>query len=249
MNLFYSKDIDDYICRLDKDESTHCIKVLRHKIGDKISVINGSGALYNCELIDDNFKHVEAKVLETIPNWRVHKYRLHMAVCPPKNTDRYEWFAEKASEMGFNKLSPIIGEHSERKVFKSARVERILISAAKQSLKGLIPIVAETMAVKEFIKLEAAKEKALKLIAYCFEDETFPRISIKQALQKYAAPKNYSGEEIIIMIGPEGDFSTEEAKLALENGFIPIHLGESRLRIETAALTAVGAVYLNFIDG
>lgn len=248
MNLFYSKDINGSICRLDKDESTHCIKVLRHKVGDKISVIDGDGVLYNCEITNDSFKQVQAKVLESIPNWNVYKYKLHMAVCPPKNTDRYEWFAEKASEMGFNKLSPIIGEHSERKVFKSARIERILISAAKQSLKGLVPKVAETTSVKEFIKLEAKNIEALKFIAYCFEDEKTPRISIKEALQKYANLQEYRGQEIIIMIGPEGDFSSEEAHLALKNGFIPIHLGESRLRIETAALTAVGAVYLHFLS-
>ncbi len=241
MELFYSKNIAGNICRLDKDESTHCIKVLRHKTGDKISVIDGSGTLYICEIINDNFKNLEAKVIDTISNWGLHPYKLHMAVCPPKNADRYEWFAEKASEMGLNKISPIIGEHSERKVFKSDRIKRILISAAKQSLKGLVPTVSETRTVKEFIVSEAENSKALKLIAYCFEDENHPRVPITDALQKH------KGEEIIIMIGPEGDFSQEEAKLAIENGFIPIHLGKSRLRIETAALTAVAATYLHFI--
>ncbi len=250
MELFYSKDIEGDICKLDKNESTHCIKVLRYKSGDEISVIDGSGTLYNCLIINDNLKHVEAKIVSSFSNWSPHNYNLHMAVCPPKNTDRYEWFAEKASEMGFNILSPIIGEHSERRVFKSDRVERKLISAAKQSLKGIIPKVNDTRTVKEFIQAEGDR-KALKFIAYCFEDEETPRISIKEALQKCASVKytfeEYSGEEIIIMIGPEGDFSKEEAKLAIENGFVPIHLGKSRLRIETAALTAVCAVYLHFM--
>lgn len=242
MELFYSKDIEGGICRLDHDESGHCIKVLRHRCGDEISVIDGCGTLYKCRIVSDSHKEVTAAVIEEVKDWGSHPYRLHMAVCPTKNNDRYEWFAEKACEMGFDELSPVIGEHSERRILKTARVEKILISAAKQSLKAAVPTVNEPLSVKEFITSFADKKDTLKLIAYCFDDENVPRRSIKQVL------KGYEGGEIAVMIGPEGDFSKAEADLALQNGFIPVHLGESRLRTETAALTAVSAVYLHYME-
>ncbi len=236
MELFYSRDISGGICRLDQDESGHCIKVLRHRSGDEISVIDGCGTLYRCRITTDSHKGVEAMVISQEDNWGGHPYRLHMAVCPTKNNDRYEWFAEKACEIGFDELSPVIGEHSERRVLKTQRVEKILVSAAKQSLKAAVPAVNEPISVSEFIKAHAADE-TLKLIAYCFEDETHPRRSIKEVLGSLCPT------EIIILIGPEGDFSESEARLALDSGFIPVHLGTSRLRTETAALTAVSAVY------
>ena len=240
MELFYSNDIEGGICRLDKDESGHCAKVLRHRCGDEISVIDGCGALYKCRITCDNPKGVEAIVLTCEENWGGHPYNLHMAVCPTKNNDRYEWFAEKACEVGLDKISPVIGEHSERRIFKTPRLEKILVNAAKQSLKAAVPSVSEPVSVKEFIK-ESADTDALKLIAYCFEDERVPRRSIKEVLE------GFDGTDIIVMIGPEGDFSKAEAEMALEHGFIPVHLGASRLRTETAALTAVEAVYFRHI--
>jgi 16S rRNA (uracil1498-N3)-methyltransferase len=179
-------------------------------------------------------------VLDSVENWGSHPYHLHMAVCPTKNNDRYEWFAEKACEIGFDTLSPVIGDHSERRILKTARVEKILVSASKQSLKALIPAVNEPVSVKEFIR--GCPEGPLKLIAYCFEDENIPRRSIKEVLD------GFEGTDIIVMIGPEGDFSTEEARLALENGFIPVHLGASRLRTETAAVTAAAAAYFRYME-
>lgn len=238
MELFYSRDIDGGICRLDQDESGHCVRVLRHKAGDEISVIDGCGTLYRCRITSDSHKGVEAMVLDKTEDWGAHPYRLHMAVCPTKNNDRYEWFAEKACEIGLDEISPVIGEHSERRVFKTARIEKILVSAAKQSLKGSVPVVNEPVSVKEFIK---NNDSGLKLIAYCFEDERVPRRSIKEVLQ------GYEGTDIAILIGPEGDFSHDEAELAIANGFIPVHLGDSRLRTETAALTAVSATYFRYM--
>ena len=236
MELFYSNDIEGGICRLDKDESGHCAKVLRHRCGDEISVIDGCGTLYRCRITCDNPKGAEAMVLTCEENWGGHPYNLHMAVCPTKNNDRYEWFAEKACEVGMDKITPIIGEHSERRIFKTARLEKILVSAAKQSLKAAVPSVSEPASVKEFIQ-EHGDTGALKMIAYCFEDERVPRRSIKEVLD------GFDGRDIIVMIGPEGDFSKAEAEMALEHGFIPVHLGASRLRTETAAVTAVEAVY------
>lgn len=243
MELFFSTDIQGGICRLDQDESGHCIKVLRHRSGDEINVIDGQGTLYRCRIISDSHKGVEASVISETHDWGAHPYSLHMAVCPTKNNDRFEWFAEKACEIGLDELSPVIGEHSERRILKTARVEKILVSAAKQSLKASIPAVNEPVSVKDFIMSHSDAEsgKALKLIAYCFEDENIPRRSIKDVLD------GSEGREIIVMIGPEGDFSKAEAELALANGFIPVHLGASRLRTETAALTAVSAVYFQYL--
>ena len=252
MELFYSQNITNGICCLDQDESGHCIKVLRHRSGDEISVIDGCGTLHRCRISSDSPKGVEAMVLDSVSGWGGHPYRLHMAVCPTKNNDRYEWFAEKACEIGLDEISPVIGEHSERRVFKTARLEKILISASKQSLKAAVPVVNEPVSVKEFIMSHGCpaeevcgksvipqESSPLRLIAYCFEDENVPRRSIKDVLQEY------KGSEIIVLIGPEGDFSRSEAELALSRGFIPVHLGESRLRTETAALTAVSAVYFH----
>ena len=228
---------------LPEDESVHCVRVLRHREGDEIFVIDGLGTLYTCRLTDASPKAARAQVLREEPDWGAHPYFLEMAVCPTKNIDRYEWFAEKATELGLDVITPVIGEHSERKVFKSDRLRRLLISASKQSLKGAVPSVGEPLSVKEFI--EKAPQDALRLICCCFEGET-PRTSINDALdvilnQSKGLPR------IIILIGPEGDFSREEAALAVRSGFIPVHLGPSRLRTETAALTAVEAVYLKCI--
>lgn len=240
MELFYSQDIEGGIVCLNQDESGHCIKVLRHKCGDEISVIDGCGTLYKCRITSDSHKGVEAIVLESQNDWGGHPYNLHLAVCPTKNNDRYEWFAEKACEIGFDTLSPIIGDHSERRILKTPRVEKILVSAAKQSLKAAVPVVNEPVSAKEFIKSEA-ESQGLKMIAYCFEDERVPRRSIREALE------GYDGDQITVMIGPEGDFSKEEAEMALAAGFIPVHLGQSRLRTETAALTAAAAVYFHWM--
>ena len=244
MELFYSQDIVGGIVRLNQDESGHCVKVLRHRCGDEISVIDGCGTLHKCRITSDSHKGVEAAILDSQHDWGSHPYNLHLAVCPTKNNDRYEWFAEKACEIGFNMLSPVIGDHSERRILKTARVEKILVSAAKQSLKATVPLVNEPVSVKDFIasmKEIPDQVGTLRLIAYCFEDERVPRRSIREVLE------GWEGSDIVVMIGPEGDFSKEEAEMALAAGFTPVHLGESRLRTETAALTAAAAVYFRFM--
>lgn len=235
MEIFYAYRIDGGYCYLDAEESGHCVRVLRHREGDTVSVIDGEGTMYSCVLIEASPKEAVARIEESHPGWGGHDYILNIAVCPTKNADRYEWFTEKATEVGVDCIIPVIGERSERRVFKTERLRRLLLSAAKQSLKSRIPEVAEPVSVREFIK---TAPEGLKLIAYCFEGEQ-KRISIQEALQSYKG----SGE-ISVLIGPEGDFSPEEAAEALAAGFIPVHLGASRLRTETAALTAVMAVYL-----
>lgn len=240
MEVFYSRDIISGICRLDAEESVHCVRVLRHRTGDEIFVIDGEGTLYTCVLISDSPKGAEARVEKVEPDWGAHPYYLQMAVCPTKQNERFEWFAEKATEVGLDRISPVIGEHSERKVYKTDRLRRILLSASKQSLKGAIPEVDEPVSVKQFISACDGYGDALKLIACCFEGET-SRMSVNDAIAEAR------DRRIIILIGPEGDFSREEASYAVEHGFKPVHLGPSRLRTETAALTAAEAVYLKFI--
>ena len=247
MELFYAYDSDGRFCRLDSDESGHCVRVLRHRAGDEIHVIDGLGTMYRCRLTDDSPKGAEAEVLEAFPGWGGHPYRLTVACCPTKNNDRFEWFVEKATEIGVDRIVPTIGERSERKVYKTDRALRIALSATKQSLKARIPEIAEPVSVKDFILSEISPlashgrndSAPLKLIAYCFEGDT-QRISIQEAL------KAYDGNDITVLIGPEGDFSPEEARLAVEHGYIPVHLGASRLRTETAAVVAAAAVYLHF---
>ena len=236
MELFYAYDADGRFCRLDSDESGHCVRVLRHRAGDEIHVIDGLGTMCRCRLTDDNPKGAEAEVLEAFPGWGGHPYRLTVACCPTKNNDRFEWFVEKATEVGVDRIVPTIGERSERKVYKTDRALRIALSATKQSLKARIPEIADPVSVKDFI---CHSKPGLKLIAYCFEGDT-KRISIQEAL------RGYDGKDVTVLIGPEGDFSPEEARLAVEHGFVPVHLGASRLRTETAAVLAATAVYLHF---
>ncbi len=294
MEVFYSRQIEGGYCTLDPEESGHCVRVLRHRDGDEIFVIDGEGTLYTCVLTDASPKAAVARVVKEEPDWGAHPYFLQMAVCPTKNLERYEWFAEKATELGLDEIVPVIGEHSERKVFKPERLRRILLSASKQSLKGAIPTVAEPISVKEFIR--SCPPDALRLICCCFEGEV-PRLSINDVLArlepdcraarnaetapsgeciprsigssvisgagdalkgafpegscpgslKRAPARSEPAPRIAILIGPEGDFSRDEAAQAIAAGFIPVHLGPSRLRTETAALTAVEAVYLHFI--
>ena len=238
MELFYAYEADGAICRLDPEESNHCVRVLRHRAGDAIDVIDGEGTLYRCILADDSPKGASARVVETVRDWGSHPYHLTVGCCPTKNNERFEWFVEKATELGVDVIVPLIGEHSERKVYKTERARRIGLSATKQSLKARIPEIREPLSVKDFL---ADSTTGLRLIAYCFEDPSVPRTSIKEALA------GYDGREVTVLIGPEGDFSPEEAALALRSGYIPVHLGASRLRTETAAVTAVEAVYLQFM--
>lgn len=235
MEIFWTEDIAGGICRLGEEESAHCVRVLRHRAGDRINIIDGHGTMYECTLVADSPKGAEARIEQAHQNWGGHPYDLTMAVCPTKNIDRYEWFAEKATEFGVDRIVPVIGEHSERKILKPERMNRILLSATKQSLKASIPELSDTTSVREFIESTAEKD-ALKLIAYCFEDGQ-ERTSIREVLEKNDA------KEVIVLIGPEGDFSREEADAAVAAGYVPVHVGESRLRTETAALASVSMVY------
>lgn len=240
MEIFWTNDISDGICSLGEDESAHCVRVLRHRVSDCVSIIDGNGTMYECVLTSDSPKSAQARVQKSFENWGGHNYHLTAAVCPTKNIDRYEWFAEKATEFGVDRIVPVIGEHSERRVIKPERLERILLSATKQSLKAAIPELSESCSVLDFIK-STSEIDSLKLIAYCFEDGA-ERHSIRDELE------SYQGNSVIVLIGPEGDFSREEAEAAINAGYIPVHIGSSRLRTETAALAAVSMTYYRFLE-
>lgn len=263
MEIFYSDDIQGSILRLPAEEAAHCVRVLRHRPGDHIEVIDGRGTLYHCTLLDptapasaarhsDRGAAALARIDSAEPGWHAHPYRLTLAVCPTKNPDRYDWMAEKATEVGLDTLVPVIGDRSERKVVgKVERLEKILLSAAKQSLKGAVPTLAPAVPVRDFIESCAA---TLRLIAYC-SDEVQPRASIMGLLRDFwkgwcqkSAENATNLPEVVVLIGPEGDFSPEEVRAAMAAGFIPVSLGASRLRTETAAVTAAEAVYLSLLE-
>ncbi|MBO4418060.1 MAG: 16S rRNA (uracil(1498)-N(3))-methyltransferase [Bacteroidales bacterium] len=235
MELFFSREIALGVRELDRQESGHCIKVLRHREGDTIHVIDGCGNLYECRIVSADSSATLFDVVNVIEGYGSHPYTLTMAVAPPKNIDRFEWFCEKATEIGVDTIVPLVGDYSERKVFKGDRCERIIISAAKQSHKGAVPALEPLTAVRELL-VRDFDPGTRKLICYCGECEG--KISVQKALGNASA-------RYVIMIGPEGDFSREEIALAMEHGWTPVSLGDSRLRIETAALTATAAVYLS----
>ncbi|MCR4860621.1 MAG: RsmE family RNA methyltransferase, partial [Bacteroidales bacterium] len=179
MELFYSKTISDGGRVLDPDESGHCVKVLRHRLGDTIHVVDGRGMLYDCTITDANPRAVGFSVDRWVENYGSHDYCLEMAVCPPKNIDRFEWFSEKATEIGVDRITPLFGDYSERKVFKGERIGRLLVSAAKQSHKAAIPELGDAVTVREYLQQE---REGLKLICYC--DEIAGKTDIKAVLQQ-----------------------------------------------------------------
>ncbi len=233
MQLFYSPTIseNEKLFVFDKEESKHIIKVLRKKESDILFVTNGLGFLFKTEitLASDN------KCTVTILSFEKQeptKYHLHLAVAPTKMNERYEWFLEKATEIGIQEITPIICEHSERKIIKTDRFQKIIESAMKQSLHYYIPKLNEPITYKDFIKKEFNGQK---FIAHCEETD---KKSFKKELKLQ--------ENLLILIGPEGDFSVKEIQMALDNKFIPVSLGDTRLRTETAAIVAChSAVLLN----
>ena len=241
MELFFCKRIEGGLCRLDEEESAHCIRVLRHREGDEVDLIDGSGSLLHCILTEASPKGAVARIVSEEAGWGKHPYRLRMAVCPTKNNERFEWFVEKAVELCVDVISPVIGDRSERKVYKTARAEKIALSAAKQSLKAALPLIEEPVSVRELIA--GAGKGSLRMIACCFEDADHPRRSVTEALSEWTGEADYT-----VLIGPEGDFSPAELAAALDAGFVPVHLGPSRLRTETAALTAAAAVYIKHLE-
>lgn len=232
MNIFYEPDIQK-ILQLNNEESRHAVKVLRLSAGDLLHVVDGKGGFYKCQVKTPNDKKCEIKIVEETQNYGLRDYYIHLIIAPTKNLDRIEWMVEKCVEIGINEISFIQTRYSERKEIKTIRIEKIAIGAMKQSLKAFLPKINEMISWKEFLKKDYSEN--FKMIAHLEEGD-------RKLIQQIAQPKG----KYAILIGPEGDFSSEEINQALEKSFVPVTLGESRLRTETAGLVACHA--LNIIN-
>ncbi|WP_372648504.1 16S rRNA (uracil(1498)-N(3))-methyltransferase [Draconibacterium sp.] len=230
MQLFYVPTISGAEVILDETESKHAVRVLRLKEGDEIELIDGKGGFYKARIQNANPKKCQLSIIDSQTEFGKKDFHLHIAIAPTKNIDRTEWFLEKCTEIGIDEVTPLLSEHSERKVIKPERLEKILVSAMKQSVKAYLPKLNELTKLSDLLS-QATETK--KFIAHCNEGE-------KPHLKNLVKP----GEEVLILIGPEGDFSPEEVELALENGLEAISLGNARLRTETAGVVACHIVNL-----
>jgi 16S rRNA (uracil1498-N3)-methyltransferase len=233
MNLFYAPDIKEGIYHLPESESKHIIKVLRMKPGDSIFLTDGYGNLIESSIVDASSKQCIVKTIKTFCEYHKRSYYLHIALAPTKNIDRFEWFLEKSTEIGIDVITPLICEHSERTHLKTDRLQKVVIAAMKQSLKAYLPRLDEPVDFRTFIQ---SPFDGQKFIAYCGEIET---AELKNIYRKDA--------KTLILIGPEGDFSVREVELAKKHGYVPISLGKSRLRTETAGIVACHTI--NLVNG
>ncbi|NLA25559.1 MAG: 16S rRNA (uracil(1498)-N(3))-methyltransferase [Bacteroidales bacterium] len=231
MQIFYCQtDINAKRVFLDSTESHHCIKVLRLKQGDEIFVIDGKGGFAKAEIVSDNYKSCEIKILEIQQNFKHRNYYLHIGIAPTKNIDRIEWFVEKAVEFGIDEISFLLCQRSERKNINIERIEKIALAATKQSIKAYLPKINPLTKFNEFVDKNLEQNR---YIAHCGDEfkEHFANIM----------PVN---ENILVLLGPEGDFTYDEIDIAKSKGFVPISLGNSRLRTETAGIAVCSIVSL-----
>jgi len=230
MILFYQSEITGPYHTLDKEESRHCIQVLRMKTGDTVHLTDGKGKLCATRIMEEDPKRCVLKIIESTQNKFRSSSHVHLAVAPTKNISRYEWFLEKATEIGVDEITPVLCDNSERKIVKTDRLNKILIAGMKQSLTSFLPRLNEPMPFDQFV---SAFHDSQKFIAYCSDEF---RDLLKTKYQK--------GMDCIILIGPEGDFSKKEVDLALKHNFHPVSLGNSRLRTETAGIVSCHTIQL-----
>lgn len=230
MQLFYAPDITLPEYTLEPEESKHCVRVLRLGEGDEVDITDGRGNLHHCRITDADARRCRVRVENTEFNFEPLPYRLVMAVAPTKNADRFEWFVEKAAEIGVSEIIPLECERSERRRLNTERTNKVLVSAMKQSLKATLPLLHEPTPFAEAMRMPFAGRK---YIAHC--DKSLGE-------RRYLPSEIIPGGEAMIFIGPEGDFSPAETALAAECGCTPISLGPQRLRTETAAVVAVAMV-------
>lgn len=223
MYLFYTPDIAA-VCELSEEESQHCVRVLRYTRGDKILLTDGKGTTYEAIITNPHPKHCAFEILSSERQQRTHDFRLHIAIAPTKNIERLEWMVEKCTEIGVDEITPLLCRFSERKTIREDRLEKVILSAAKQSLTPYLPKLNPLTTYTELLK-RADEEQ--RFIAHCYKDD---KRQLKTEIVK--------GKSVLVLIGPEGDFSEEEVKDALNAGFVPVSLGNSRLRTETAGVVA-----------
>ena len=236
MYLFYCPDIEKQQT-LSEEESAHCVRVLRYSVGDEILITDGKGTTYTARITNPHPKHCDFEVISSEKQEPHHHFHLHIAVAPTKNIERLEWAIEKCVEIGVNEITPLLCRFSERKQLRTDRLEKIILSAAKQSLTPYLPVLHELTPYEDFIKLTQKELSSplmgdgrgvlQKFIAHCYKDE---KRLLKDEIER--------GRDVLVLIGPEGDFSEKEGADALAAGFIPVSLGNSRLRTETAAVVA-----------
>ena len=230
MYLFYTPQIvgtADEIGKtysLDEEESGHCVRVLRYTRGDEILLTNGQGMTYTAVITNPHPKHCEFEVRTAEKQSKHHSNYIHIAIAPTKNVERIEWFVEKCTEIGVDEITPLLCRFSERKQLRIDRLQKIILSAAKQSLTPYLPKLNEMTGCTEFIR---RTEEETRFIAHCYKED-------KRDLRNEIKP----GKSVVVMIGPEGDFSEQEIAEALQHNFVPVSLGDSRLRTETAGIVA-----------
>lgn len=229
MNIFYKPNIVSDRLTLDQKESIHCLKVLRYKKGDKVRLIDGVGGLFVAEIENEDQKGCGVRIISKMENYDCLPYDLNIAIAPTKSMDRFEWFVEKATEIGVTSITPLFCARSERKGIRLDRIKKVAVSAMKQSVKAYLPIINESVDYNRWID---QKHIGNKFIAHCMEP---PKKDIRSV---------DLSDRITIMIGPEGDFSPEEIAKAADNNFIPLSLGKYRLRTETAGIVACTAINL-----
>jgi 16S rRNA (uracil1498-N3)-methyltransferase len=230
MQTFYSPDITDNACSLDEKESKHCIRVLRMKSGTTVRLIDGKGNLYEAVIVNPDPRKCTLAVTGIIKDFEKRNYRLHMAISPLKNSERFEWFIEKSVEIGVDEITPLICSNTEKSTIKRERINNLIISAMKQSLKSTLTILNEPCQFHDFI---SKNYSGRRMIAHCNSEP-----------EKRKIGDVYSkGNDAVLLIGPEGDFSGDEINRAVVQGFLPVHLGRSRLRSETAGVAACYSIY------
>lgn len=230
MQLFYVPNISGDKVVLNETESKHAVRVLRLTEGTAVELVDGTGGFYTAEITDANPKKCKLAITNAQKDFGKKDFRLHIAAAPTKNIDRFEWFLEKATEIGVDEITPLLCEHSERKIIKPERLEKILVSAMKQSLKAYLPKLNAFTPFNDFITATAADQK---FIAHCYESE---KPHLKNVITAHS--------NALVLIGPEGDFSMEEVELATAKGFAAVSLGDARLRTETAGVVACHIVNL-----
>ncbi len=230
MHLFYTPDISSNLYKLSESESKHCIRVLRLIKGDIVYLIDGVGGFYTASIVDNNPKACVVKVVKKQENYGERNYYLHIAIAPTKNIDRFEWFLEKATEIGIDEITPLLCDFSERKIIKPERLSKIITSAVKQSITGYHPKLNPLTKFTDFINKQNDFDK---YIAHCYD---LPREELKSVVR--------IGASQLVLIGPEGDFSKDEVVLSEQMGYKTVSLGNSRLRTETAGVVACHTIAL-----
>ena len=231
MHIFYSETTNGNTVALSEEESYHAVKVLRLRVGQEVHITNGAGVWHKCRLVDIHSKRMVAEIYETTAVPR-RPFNLHIAVAPPKNIDRFEWFLEKATECGIDEITPVFCAKSERTSIKPERLKKILVSAMKQSLRAYLPVLNPETPLKNFLTQEF---QAVTMIAHC-----------KDGIRNTITEMYAAGQNAVLLIGPEGDFTMDEVQAALNKGYQPVTMGGYRLRTETAALA--GCIHLNVIN-